>query len=165
MNAPTITWHARIEYAGPVVTDDLAEAAEALAALSPALSMAQDGSRGSVAIYVDAATAPDAVGAALTAAAALLTGRDVIGVEVQTEEAFLAGLARPTVPEVVGYAEIADMTGLSRQRIRQLAHTDVRFPQPIIETAQGPLMPKLAVERWALARHAKAGRPRKAVTA
>jgi hypothetical protein len=158
------TWHIRIEYTGHTTIDDIDTAAEHLRLLHPALTMHQDGSGGSVAVYIDATSATDAVELAIHATSDLLAGRTITGIEAQTEEAFLAALQQPTIPDVVGYAEIAEMIGVSRQRIRQLANYDTHFPQPIIETAQGPLIPKAAAEHWARTRNTKTGRPRKTAT-
>lgn len=83
----------------------------------------------------------------------------VNGLEVMTESAIHEELATPTFPEVVGFAEIADMAGVSRQRARQFVHI-AGFPAPVIETAQGPLMTKAAVESWLEHRNRAAGRPK-----
>ena len=84
----------------------------------------------------------------------------VTGLEARQEGEFFAGLDRPLFPPVVGYAEIAEAAGVSRQRIRQLAGT-AGFPVPVIETTQGPLFPKAAAEQWARTRQPKAGRPQR----
>lgn len=57
---------------------------------------------------------------------------------------FTQQLARPLFPEVVGYSEIADMAGVTRQRARKFA-THAGFPSPVIKTAHGPLMAKLSM--------------------
>ncbi|GAA5203106.1 hypothetical protein GCM10025773_32100 [Microbacterium jejuense] len=49
--------------------------------------------------------------------------------------------------EVVGYAEIADMAQVSRQAARAWADNPT-FPPAVIETAQGPLRAKDAVQAW-----------------
>lgn len=153
-------WHVRITYTGTVTPDDTEQAATTLAAHSPAFTINQDGNGGSVALFVDADRATDASTLALDLASPLLGDREVVGIEAQTEDAFFAALDRPAFPEVVGYAEIADMAGLSRQRVRQLAGSD-GFPAAVIETAQGPLMPRAAAEHWVRTRRARVGRPRK----
>lgn len=53
----------------------------------------------------------------------------------------------PLYPEVVGYAEIARLAGVTRQRARMFPKI-VDFPKPVIETAQGALYTKSAIEAW-----------------
>lgn len=80
------------------------------------------------------------------------------GLQVQSEEEFERELARPIFPEVVGYAEIARMGGVSRQRARQWARK-ASFPRPVIETEQGPLMARAAVAAWLESNPRRPGRP------
>lgn len=155
-----IAWHVRLAFTGSVATHELDAAASSMADHSPILTVQQDGAGGSIALFVDAERATGATTIALDLASDLLAGRDVTAIETQTESAFMASLDAPAYPEVVGYAEIAEMAGLTRQRIRQLAGTK-GFPAPIVETAQGPLMPKAAAQHWVETRHARSGRPRK----
>ena len=54
---------------------------------------------------------------------------------------------QPLYPDVVGYSEIADMAGVSRQAAR-LWGSNPTFPPAVIETAQGPLRLKAAVQAW-----------------
>lgn len=65
----------------------------------------------------------------------------------------------PTIPDLVGYAEIAEIAGVSRSRARQFADLD-GFPAPVVETAAGPLRLKSAVQAWVATRNTKPGRPR-----
>lgn len=50
----------------------------------------------------------------------------------------------------MGLTEIAEMLGVSRQRIDQLAHTD-DFPEPVAELAAGRIWERADVEAWARA--------------
>ena len=61
----------------------------------------------------------------------------------------------PLYPEVVGYAEIARLAGVTRQRARMFPKI-VDFPKPVIETAQGALYTKSAIEAWLERRTRKA---------
>ena len=69
-------------------------------------------------------------------------------------------VTRPTYPEVVGIAEIAERLGVSKQRASQVART-AAFPKPYAELASGPVwfLPnvKRFIEEW----ERKPGRPRK----
>ena len=61
---------------------------------------------------------------------------------------------------LMGFKEIADLLGVSRQRARQLAATPA-FPEPVARLAAGPIYESAAVEAWAKTRNTKSGRPRK----
>lgn len=52
--------------------------------------------------------------------------------------------------DLMGLTEIAEMLGVSRQRIDQLAHTD-DFPEPVAELAAGRIWERADVEAWARA--------------
>jgi hypothetical protein len=61
-----------------------------------------------------------------------------VELEVKTEWALDAALAKPPFPEVVGATEAARMLGVSRQRLYQLAERD-DFPPPMVQLAAGPV--------------------------
>ena len=61
----------------------------------------------------------------------------------------------PRHPPVVGYAEIARMTGVTRQRAYAFPRIE-SFPKPVIETSQGPLYSEDAVRAWAQTRELRA---------
>ena len=69
------------------------------------------------------------------------------------------GNREPLYPPVVGYAEIARMTGVTRQRAYAFPRID-SFPKPVIETSQGPLYSEDAVRAWAQTRELRPGRPK-----
>ncbi len=50
--------------------------------------------------------------------------------------------------ELVGVAEIADMLGVTRQRVHQLTKT-AEFPRPLAELSAGVIWDRAEVERWA----------------
>ena len=52
------------------------------------------------------------------------------------------------MPELVGVHEIADLLGLSKQRVHQLAWED-SFPEPVAELRMGRVWNLGAVRRWA----------------
>lgn len=89
------------------------------------------------------------------------TGIPAIGVEALLTVDFEEQLNRPSIPELVGYAEIAEMFGVSRQRARELADRS-DFPPAVVTTKSGPLRVKRQVEAWASTWERHAGRPRKA---
>lgn len=59
-------------------------------------------------------------------------------------------LALPAVTQhLVGVHEIAELLGVSRQRVDQLANDDPRFPEPVAVLAAGRVWERADVERWA----------------
>ncbi|MGH9170582.1 MAG: cell division protein SepF [Acidimicrobiales bacterium] len=54
--------------------------------------------------------------------------------------------------ELVGAAEIAQMAGISRQRINELVRSDPSFPTPEAELAAGRIWARQDIERWMAAR-------------
>lgn len=54
--------------------------------------------------------------------------------------------------ELVGVAEIARMTGLSRQRVNELARCDPDFPAPEAELSAGRIWVRDGVQTWMVAR-------------
>jgi cell division inhibitor SepF len=64
------------------------------------------------------------------------------------------------VVELVGAAEIAQMLGVSRQRVNEIARTDPEFPAPEAELAAGRIWSRQRIEAW-MARRA---RPKLGVT-
>lgn len=160
-------WHAAVTFttAGGFGEDEALEALDALVEHGAAVSPAADARGGEIALSV---TAESAVAAAVeaervvTGAVRPLAGAvDVVAIEASTEEAMDRRLAEPIFPDVVGFAEIADMAGVTRQRARAFAKID-GFPAPVITTAQGALMTRVAVARWLETRSTRPGRPRKA---
>lgn len=157
------TWHARLDWvnATPVDTDTAFELLDALTDHAPAGDLARDGKAGSVMIAVDADDFDDALNSALGAVReaiqTTLRTAQIIGIEVIDSDALDRENAQPIFPEVVGYAEIAEIAGVSRQRARAFKDAP-GFPAPVIDTAQGPLMAKAAVEAWVKQRNTKPGR-------
>lgn len=66
--------------------------------------------------------------------------------------------AREPIP--VGPGEIAEMVGLSRQRVDQLSR-QVGFPAPWAELLTGRVWRDTDIEAWASARTVTRGRPKK----
>ncbi len=85
-----------------------------------------------------------------------ITG-ETVSASASTYEELENELNRPLFPDVVGWAEVAKLAGVTRQRARQFRSLP-GFPSPVIETAQGPLMAKSAVEHWVRNRDARPGR-------
>lgn len=83
----------------------------------------------------------------------------IVEVELKTEEKREEEVSSPQIPELVSYAEIGKICGVSRQRARTLALEKEDFPKPLIETKQGPLYNKFSVISWNSTRNKVSGRP------
>lgn len=160
------SWHVDVDFTSrkPFNSETAFDMIENLAEWSGAVSTSPDNKGGMISIFVDAATVFDATtkaSAIVKDAAEKLWGNiEIVGLDVMTEEAFDAASSEPVFPEVVSYAEIAELAGVSRQRARQF--TVLRdFPHAVIQTAQGPLMEKQAVVNWISRRSTTRGRPSK----
>ncbi|MEX0665557.1 MAG: DNA-binding protein [Acidimicrobiia bacterium] len=51
--------------------------------------------------------------------------------------------------ELVGVAEIADLLGVTRQRVHQLMTEQANFPEPVADLAAGKIWLKEDVVAWA----------------
>lgn len=157
------TWHARLDWVSATTTseDTVFDLMDELTNHAPSGSIARDGLAGTLTIAVEADSFDDALSSALGATRAALQRHvptaNVVGVELVDSDVLERELDRPLFPEVVGFAEIAELAGVSRQRARQLRDSP-GFPAPVIETAQGPLMAKAAIENWLESRNTRPGR-------
>lgn len=144
----------------PLTADELDHVLDTLTPHAAVLSVQGDRLGASLAVDVDEiADAYPAARAAISAAVPAEIAA-VESVKVATEQARDREVAEPTIPELVGYAEIADIVGVSRQRARAFADLD-DFPAAVVRTAAGPLRTRAAVESWAKHRRTAPGRPRR----
>lgn len=161
------TWHARLDWTSTAITtpDTLADLLDDLSDHAPSGSLDIDGRSGSIMIALEAVDLEAAIATALESIRAAIhrhfTGGVITGLELLDSESLDRELSRPIFPEVVGYAEIADLAGVSRQRARAFSKIE-GFPSPVIETAQGPLLAKAAVQQWLETRNTRPGRPSRA---
>lgn len=154
-------WHASIGFtAKPMSEDNIFDTLDELAEYGAAMGISSDYTSAHVTMTIRAADPISAAKKALNVIGNVqaIEKVSVEDVRVVTPERFDAENAKPIFPPVVGYAEIAQMIGVSRQRARQLSNTP-KFPHPVIETAQGPLYNQRAIELWAETRRTKPGRP------
>jgi hypothetical protein len=144
-------WHVVVGFDATLGEDAPLDIAEQLAEHGAVTSVSRAFTNGTVDLTVEAPSVVDAIekGSALVAKTLKLHSDDVTltAVRAQSEEDLELELSTPSIPEVVGYAEIATLAGVSRQRARQFADI-ADFPKPAIVTAQGPLMTKSSVMRW-----------------
>lgn len=154
------TWHVRVSFTSREAFDEDApfDVSDRLHDYAAVMSVSRAFDGGSIAMTIDAADVIEAGRLCELAAMSALGGSGIVatitGLQVQSRDDFEDELSRPVYPRVVGYAEVADMASVSRQRARQFADKD-SFPKPVIVTAQGPLFDFHAIEQWLANRSSK----------
>ena len=63
--------------------------------------------------------------------------------------------------DLVSVPEVAEILGVSRQRVHQLIHAYDDFPEPEAELAVGRIWQRAAIDKWARAHPRRTGRPPK----
>ena len=53
--------------------------------------------------------------------------------------------------DLLGVTEVAQLLGISRQRVQQLTETDPDFPEPTATMARGRVWSRATIEKWAKA--------------
>ncbi|WP_020578936.1 hypothetical protein [Actinopolymorpha alba] len=161
------TWVARVEWHGTEQApsdDDLETIAEALAQNAGSVGREREPDRVSATVAVEANSLRQAIDGALRVVRYAVQGQNLPfaphGVEVLDENTFARRLTLPSIPPLVGYAEIARMADVSRQRAQQLSELP-GFP-PAVPDVPGPLRVRSQVETWLSKWERKPGRPRKA---
>lgn len=157
-------WQATVDFttAQTVEEDQLFDVIEVLSDYGASANMLPDGTGAGVTLKVEAENALEAADKAvgLVSGSGVFAGITVVSVEATEWSLAMERLNEPMVPPLVGYAEIARMSGVSRQRAARFP-VCAGFPRPVIRTSQGPLYAQSAVEAWLEGRVAKSGRPRK----
>ncbi|MET9436933.1 hypothetical protein [Streptomyces sp. NPDC006551] len=159
-------WSVCVELDARDVADDtIDDLHERLIDASPAVGNAPNGNL-SVRVFVDTATARQAIDTALkTVTAAARTqgiSAPVVGVEVLTEAELDRRNAEPLIPELAGIGEIAEMFSVSRQRATQLSQR-ADFPPAVAHLKSGPVFVREQVEAFGRRWDRKGGRPPKPV--
>jgi hypothetical protein len=160
-------WSVRVEWTTPepLTDDQIGRLAAGLEPYSASIGVERNGNP-SAQLAVEARTIRQAFDVAVRAVEATCKALGVpckvVGVDVATWAEFERRLAEPSIPPVVGLAEIGDMLGVSRQRAGQLVQT---YPDRLTEvdrTSNGPLFLKSQVEVFARTWERKrTGRPPK----
>ena len=157
------TWYADVNFTvTDLLTPDTAiDITEHLASHGAAMSLSRDGKTAGMSLAIDAKTALEAANkAARIVDDALEADFKITKLDVRDASTMAQEITTPVIPDLVSYAEIAEIAGVSRQRARQFAAIE-GFPKPVVETAAGPLRLKASVEAWVERRNTKPGRPRK----
>lgn len=98
------------------------------------------------------------------AEASQLPAGEVVRLEAVRDDVVDEELAEPNYPDLVSGPEIAQILGVSRQRVHQLATEHVRFPAPLYRLGAGSLWVRQAIETFADGWERKPGRPRATIT-
>ena len=85
-------------------------------------------------------------------------------IEVIEEGFHDSELEIPNLPDLVSGPEAAEILGVSRQRVHQLATENRHFPMPAYRLGVGSLWLRTAIERFSETWERKVGRPRKATS-
>jgi hypothetical protein len=133
--------------------DDLEDRLDDLAAFFPAVSWTPEAASFRLTIP---ASSPD--GALVKAIQAVGPGT-YLGVSVISLDELEREIERPTIPELVGAAEIGEMAGVSRQRADQWTSSS-DFPPPAVKTKTGRLWIRVSVSRWLERTPRRVGRPK-----
>ena len=84
----------------------------------------------------------------------------VVGVETLNREDYDRRAEEPSVPELISAPEVAELLGVTRQRVHQLAAGNQLFPEPFMHLGSGPLWIADAIRRFDREWSRKPGRPR-----
>jgi hypothetical protein len=85
-----------------------------------------------------------------------------VGVEVVEENEYDRRADEPSFPEIVSAPDVAEILGVTRQRVHQLLGSSPTFPEPIMRLGSGPLWSADAIRRFDKQWQRKPGRPSKA---
>jgi predicted DNA-binding transcriptional regulator AlpA len=123
------------------------------------------GDRASATLTVTASEPVTAAARARQLVTAALAGlgypvADVLALEVTAYEVVDERHARASIPDLVTAVDVAEMLGVSRQRVHQLAARE-DFPDPLLHLG-GPIWVRPAVEAFAARWDRRGGRPRSA---
>jgi hypothetical protein len=162
----TRSWTVRVnwlDHEGGPNDNELERILSELAGRHAAINLEPDDEHGFVrmcaTVTLEAASLRQAVAAALADVEAATRSR-AYGLEVLPTHEFDRMLNRPSIPELVGYAEIAQMAGVSRQRAAQLPEIP-GFPPAVVQVRAGPLRVRRQVAAWLSGWERKNGRPNK----
>lgn len=158
-------WIALITVATPSALDEASLDAldDAAQARDATVTNRADGPGYSVAMSV---TCPDPVEVVRRASRFALEdlGADLPGsiveLRVLTLDQYEEKAMRPDFPPLASATDAAEILGVSRQRVHQLAASNGRFPAPVTRVGTGPLWTVSAIEHFDRIWDRKPGRPR-----
>jgi hypothetical protein len=157
-------WVVRVDVDTRVPLDEevLVALSETAQARDGSVSNRADGPGYTVTVDVEAddplAAANDGARFALTELGAGLRAQ-LVDLRVTTPEQFEAEALRPDFPPLASAADAAEILGVSRQRVHQLAASNTRFPAPVARVGTGSLWAVPAIEHFASVWDRRPGRP------
>jgi hypothetical protein len=147
-------WAVSVEAAfdGPLYASAIDDLYDFLAPYGGALAVDDRSIRATLTVSDEAA---DPFDAACRGRDLLMKGLDQVGlqprgwlmVEAITADEQDRRLAEPTVPELVGVSEVAQLLNVSRQRASELARA-ANFPTPVARLASGPVWARMTLDRF-----------------
>lgn len=104
----------------------------------------------------------DATGGVLYTAGSLARDHNgiIVGVIAETAELAEKHALAPSTPELMAATDVAELLGVSRQRVWQLQERP-DFPEPYVRLGSGPVWTRPAIESFAENWQRKPGRPAK----
>jgi len=166
MTAPH-AWYVTLDFSGAIASVDPDQAMDKLA--KSRVTMTEGPGRLGFSLVVKAASpiAAASKGATLIQKTLRQPG-DLEAVEVVSVEDGDKALEQRNYPDLVGVSEVAELLGVSRQRVSELAKVDY-FPKPLAHLKSGPVWDRVSLthflEDWDRSPRRKAGRPRKTAAA
>ncbi|MDP9341157.1 MAG: hypothetical protein M3Q23_03400 [Actinomycetota bacterium] len=88
-----------------------------------------------------------------------IAGAELVEAEVLTEDLLERQLSKEP-EQYVGVSEIADILGVSKQRVSQIRATNGSFPKPVAELAAGPVWTRSSLNHFIESWPRQPGRPR-----
>ena len=131
-------WQVSLDFKARLDEDAAFDLMEALGRYGASVAVDPGHTGGGLTLAVDAPDGETALAKARTLLEENMPGATVTGLEAREWADAVARNREPLYPPVVGYAEIARMTGVTRQRAYAFPRIE-SFPKPVIETSQGPL--------------------------
>ncbi|HEY1973089.1 MAG TPA: hypothetical protein VGH89_34415 [Pseudonocardia sp.] len=80
-------------------------------------------------------------------------------VRMVAPEVYAAEMLRPDTPELLAATDMAEILGVSRQRVHQLSTDHPAFPEPYVRLGSGPIWTRPAIDHFNLVWERKPGRP------
>lgn len=151
-------WQVSLDFQAKLDEDAAFDLMEALGRYGASVAVEPGHTGGGLTLAIDAPDGETALAKACALLKESIPGAAVTGLEAREWADAVARNREPLYPPVVGYAEIARMTGVTRQRAYAFPKIE-SFPKPVIETSQGPLYSEDAVRAWAQTRKLSPGRP------
>ena len=87
---------------------------------------------------------------------------DLVDLRVCTPDVYETEALRPDTPELLAATDVAELLGVSRQRVHQLHSERADFPEPYQRLGSGPIWTRPAIEAFDHSWTRKPGRPAKA---